>query len=57
MPHTPLAPQPPTAVGADPSCPSRMTWLLIGAAFGLVAYPFYAVFLGLPEPRRRLKRA
>jgi hypothetical protein len=48
----------PIVVGADDSCPSTMKWFLAGAAFGLVAYPFYAIFLGLPDPKsRRLKRA
>ena len=50
-------PIPVQLVGADPSGPNRMTWFLAGAAFGLVAYPFYAVFLGIPTPRKRLKRA
>lgn len=40
-------------VGADAACPSVLTWFVAGAAFGLVAYPFYAVFLGLPTKHRR----
>lgn len=56
-PHLP-ATTPAALVGADPTCPSRLTWFLAGAAFGMVAYPFYAVFLGLPDgSRRRRARA
>jgi hypothetical protein len=40
----------------DSNCPSTMKWFLAGAAFGLIAYPFYAVFLGLPDGSRH-KRA
>lgn len=41
----------------DPNTPSRINWFLLGAAFGLVAYPFYAVVLG-PDPNtKRLKRS
>lgn len=40
---------------APDSCPSRINWLLIGAAFGLLAYPFYAVLLDLPSARKLRK--
>ncbi len=45
---------------SDPSDPpKRVNWFLIGALFGLVAYPFYEAVLG-PDPaskRKKLKAA
>lgn len=38
------------------SPPSRVNWFLLGTAFGLIAYPFYAVLFG-PDPKSKRLRA